>query len=70
MEEKLPFKKAMRRLEEIVDALEKNEIELEEAITLFEEGLQLVNSCDGQLKNFENKVQALLNTYQEGSDNV
>lgn len=70
MEEKLPFKKAMHRLEEIVDALEKNEIELEEAITLFEEGLQLVNSCDGQLKNFENKVQALLNTYQEGSDNV
>lgn len=70
MEEKLPFKKSMNRLEEIVDALEKNEIELEEAITLFEEGLQLVNTCDLQLKNFENKVQELLNTYQEGSDNV
>ena len=70
MEEKLPFKKSMNRLEEIVDALEKNEIELEEAITLFEEGLQLVNSCDSQLKNFENKVQELLNTYQEGSENA
>lgn len=70
MEEKLPFKKSMNRLEEIVDALEKNEIELEEAITLFEEGLQLVNSCGSQLKNFENKVQELLDTYQEGSNNV
>lgn len=70
MEQKLPFKQSMNRLEEIVQALEKNEIELEEAIRLFEEGLQLVNSCDSQLKNFENKVQDLLNTYQEGNDHA
>ena len=70
MEQKLPFKQSMSRLEEIIAALEKNEIELEDAIALFEEGLQLVNSCDSQLKNFENLVQELLNTYQEGSDNV
>ena len=70
MEQKLPFKQSMSRLEEIIAALEKNEIELEDAIALFEEGLQLVNSCDSQLKNFENRVQELLNTYQEGSDNV
>ena len=70
MEQKLPFKQSMSRLEEIIAALEKNEIELEDAIALFEEGLQLVNSCDSQLKYFENRVQELLNTYQEGSDNV
>ena len=70
MEQKLPFKQSMSRLEDIIAALEKNEIELEDAIALFEEGLQLVNSCDSQLKNFENRVQELLNTYQEGSDNV
>ena len=70
MEQKLPFKQSMSRLEEIIAALEINEIELEDAIALFEEGLQLVNSCDSQLKNFENRVQELLNTYQEGSDNV
>lgn len=70
MEDKLPFKKSMTRLEEIVSTLEKNEIELEEAIVLFEEGLQLVNSCDSQLKNFENKVEKLLTTYQEGKDNA
>lgn len=70
MEQKLPFKQSMSRLEEIIAALETNEIELEDAIALFEEGLQLVNSCDSQLKNFENRVQELLNTYQEGSDNV
>ena len=70
MEQKLPFKQSMSRLEEIIQALEKNEIELEEAITLFEEGLQLVNSCDSQLKNFENKVQELLTAYQEGTDHA
>ncbi len=67
MEQKLPFKQAMSKLEEIVASLEKNEVELEEAISLFEEGLQLVNQCDQQLKGFENKVQELLNSYQEGN---
>ncbi|RHO24291.1 exodeoxyribonuclease VII small subunit [Amedibacterium intestinale] len=70
MSEKLPFKQSMQRLEEIIGTLEKNEIELEEAISLFEEGLKLVNSCDSQLKNFENKVEELLKTYQEDSSNV
>ena len=55
MEEKQSFKNSMARLEEIVSLLERNEIELEEAISLFEEGLKLVNSCDTQLKTFENK---------------
>lgn len=70
MEQKLPFKQSMSQLEDIIAALEKNEIELEDAIALFEEGLQLVNSCDSQLKNFENRVQELLNTYQEGNENA
>ena len=70
MSEKLPFKQSMQRLEEIIGMLEKNEIELEEAISLFEEGLKLVNSCDSQLKNFENKVEELFKTYQEDSSNV
>lgn len=65
MSEKLPFKQSMSRLEEIISLLEKNEIELEEAISLFEEGLKLVNSCDTQLKNFENKVEEMLKSYQE-----
>lgn len=70
MEEKLPFKQAMTRLEEIVALLEKNEIELEEAITLFEEGLQLVNACDSQLKGFEEKVTSLMDLYQGGEEHA
>ena len=63
--EKLAFKEAMNRLETIVTLLEKNEIELEEAMSLFEEGLKLVKDCDLQLSEFENKVQSLLDSYQK-----
>lgn len=70
MEEKTGFRRSMGRLEEIIASLEKNDMELEDAIGLFEEGLKLVNSCDTQLKGFENKVQELLDTYQEDTDHV
>ena len=66
MNKKIPFDDAMKRLEEIVSALEKNEIPLEESIALFEEGLRLAKQCDDQLTGFENKVQKLLDTYQQG----
>lgn len=68
-ENKMGFKDSMNRLEDIVSLLEKNEIELEEAMTLFEEGLKLVNECDSQLTTFENKVQSLLETYQKENQN-
>lgn len=58
----------MRRLNEIVNALEKNESSLEESITLFEEGLSLVKECDLQLKGFEQKVQELMKTYGSNTD--
>lgn len=65
MNNEMPFKQSMQRLEEIVSLLEKNEIELEAAIQYFEEGLKLVNQCDQQLKNFEEKVTVLMDTYQK-----
>lgn len=66
---KLDFRDSMNRLEDIVTKLERNEIALEEAMKLFEEGLLLVNRCDQQLTQFENKVQALLTTYQKEQQN-
>ena len=68
MSNEMPFKQSMQRLEEIVSLLEKNEIELETAIQYIEEGLKLVNQCDQQLKNFEEKVTVLMDTYQK--DNI
>ena len=45
-ENKMTYDQAMIRLNEIVAELEKNEVPLEDAIKLFEEGLNLVNECE------------------------
>ena len=62
------FEQSMERLEEIVNTLETNEKPLDETIKLFEEGLQLVKSCDDRLKQFEKQVSDLLEN-NGGEDN-
>lgn len=64
---KMTFEESMSRLEEIVSELEKNERPLDETITLFEEGLQLVKSCDEQLKKYESQIDTLIKA--SGSEN-
>ena len=59
MNKKKNFEESLARLDELVNALEKNEIPLDESIALFQEGLELVKECEGQLKNFEMKVEEL-----------
>ena len=48
----MKFQEAMKRLDEIVALLNNNELELEEAMSLFEEGLKLSAQCEKQLKKF------------------
>ena len=65
MAKKETFKQSMERLDAIIEALDRNEIELEDAIKLFEEGLQLVKNCDAQLKQFEQRMNVLLADEEE-----
>lgn len=67
MAKKETFKQSMERLDVIIEALDRNEIELEDAIKLFEEGLQLVKNSDAQLKQFEQRMNVLL-ADEEGED--
>jgi len=69
MTKKQTFESSMIRLSEIINALERNDTNLETSIQLFEEGLELVKSCDGQLKEFENKVQELMLKYAGDAKN-
>lgn len=61
MKEKLTFKQSIERLDEIIEQLNHNDVELEDAITLFEEGLHLVKDCDDRLKHFEQRMNEVLN---------
>jgi len=53
------FEKAMKRLEEIGQALESGDIALEESIKLYEEGIQLIDFCQKKLAEAEKKVKKL-----------
>lgn len=54
------FEECLQRLEEVVGQLERGDIPLEEALKLFEEGVQLSNSCRKELEDAEGKVEVLL----------
>jgi exodeoxyribonuclease VII small subunit len=57
---KLDFEEAFRRLEIIVENLEKGEITLEESMKIFEEGIDLVKYCTKQLNEAEGKLYKLV----------
>ena len=56
MEEKKTFEEAITRLDAIVKALERGEAPLEEALSMFAEGTELIKYCGEILENAEQKV--------------
>lgn len=58
--ENITFEEAMKRLEEIVAALEKNQVSLEKSVDLFQEGIKLSKICNDKLNNIEDKVAKIL----------
>lgn len=59
MSKELSFENAMKRLEEIVGALEKSETSLNESIKLFEEGTKLTAFCSKTLDEAQQKITLL-----------
>jgi len=62
--EPIKFEEALKRLEELVGQLEDGDLELEEAIRLFEGGVKLSLYCQQQLKAADSKVQKLVQTLE------
>ena len=56
MNEQVTYEQALARLDEIVAALEKNDLPLDDALALFEEGTALIRSCGKMLDEAEQKV--------------
>lgn len=54
------FEHALARLEEIVRKLEAANLSLDDAMKLFEEGIQLSRDCQKHLEQAEGKVEILL----------
>jgi len=49
----------LKRLEEIVEALEHGDVPLDEAVTLYEEGIRLSKECAEKLKATELRIRKL-----------
>jgi len=54
------FEEAMKRLEHIVESLEKGDLPLEESLKMFEEGMKLLHFCSRKLEEAEEKVTVLI----------
>ena len=59
-EENKTFEQNLRRLEEIVRAMERGDVALEESLKLFQEGTELVRSCGKLLADAEQQVKLVL----------
>ena len=67
MSQKNPtFEENMLRLEQIVRAMERGDVPLEESLKLFQEGTQLVKSCSKLLDEAEQQVTKIV-TQADGS---
>ena len=55
----MTFEESLKRLEEIVHALENGDTPLEKSIALFEEGVKLSAYCNTLLETAEQKVSVL-----------
>lgn len=54
------FEEAMKKLEEIVTELENGNLNLDESVSKFEEGMKLAKQCNSILETAEKKITILL----------
>ena len=57
---KADFERSLQRLEEVVKRLESANLPLDDAMKLFEEGVELTRECQKQLEQAEGRVEILL----------
>ena len=67
------FEASLKRLEEIVDSLEGGTVSIDDAMTMYEEGIQLSKSCleklsqtEVKLKRLSKDVQGNFELFEEG----
>jgi exodeoxyribonuclease VII small subunit len=68
MVSEMTFKGMMQRLDEITSTLEKEDLELEEGLRLFEEGVGLIREAKQRLTTASSKVEKLIGSMEEGLD--
>ena len=65
MEKKGSFEETIKELEKIATELEKGELNLDESVKKFEEGMKLSKQCNDLLENAEKRITILLKDGEE-----
>ena len=65
--EKMTFEDALKELENLVDALDKGDVSLDEAIAAYDRGSQLKDHCQKKLNEAKMKVETIQSS---GESNV
>lgn len=60
IEKEQTFEESFARLEQIVKSLESGNLSLDDSLKAFEEGVGLVNKCNAQLSEAEQRVKILV----------
>ena len=60
MMKKLKYEEKVNRLEKVIKSLQEERLDLEESVKLYEEGLQLYQSCKEELDGMEMKLKIIL----------
>ena len=55
------FEESIEELERIVDALEKDDLNLDDSISKFEQGMKIAKDCNKKLEEAEKRITILLN---------
>ncbi len=66
MSEKNNFEKNLGELEQVVKALEGNDVSLDEMMELFEKGVSLTKKCTTALNEAEQKITVLMKNRDSG----
>ncbi|MGV3244011.1 exodeoxyribonuclease VII small subunit [Staphylococcus sp. 11261D007BR] len=68
MTETKSFEEMMKELEQIVQQLDNEQISLDEALKLYQQGITLSKSCESTLKEAEKKVNEIIQKEADESD--
>ena len=64
-EKEIKFEDAIKRLEEIANELEKDDLTLDDSIAKFEEGMNLSKKCKQMLDSAEKKITILIGNKED-----
>jgi exodeoxyribonuclease VII small subunit len=56
----IKFEEALKKLEKIVEDLEKGDLSLDEALKKYQEGIELSRMCSQRLENAKKKIDVLV----------